>query len=512
MAEHGAGHHDHGHVHLTYQPAMPMSKGKLIVWLFLSTEIMFFAALIGEYIVLRFGAPANTWPGPHDVHVKEWIGALNTFVLICSSVTIVLALEMAKANKPGLAKMWLTVTFSLGCIFLGWKAVEYTSKFQHGIYPAQPRSRLYEKADIYYVAACRERLSGIVSEVAEANNRQDQLAKAVVDLPAEQEALPGEIDELRDEESKLLDEESSDEQQEALADVRQQIAEKEARLAELGREIPASERELAELEATADERQERAEIAQHLLDNAVRWTEVTAARSDDPVQRKMVMAALAYHVYPLHRFEHEALAYLEAEGKSLSVEQKQLSNQLATLTGEQKTLNQKLLDLKKRQDDVNNQINSASAAGAEASGDESQPSSAADLQAEANRIAAEVTATEAATKTSAAMATETENRLKAVSGRLSILPELAEVEHGLNEEYHWIELPMFIPSGNMWASTYFLMTGFHAIHVIVGLIVFVLLMPMRLDAKRAGFLENTGLYWHFVDLVWIFLFPLLYLF
>ena len=64
----------------------------------------------------------------------------------------------------------------------------------------------------------------------------------------------------------------------------------------------------------------------------------------------------------------------------------------------------------------------------------------------------------------------------------------------------------------MWASTYFLLTGFHAIHVLVGLIVFALMMPMRLGAAAAGFIENIGLYWHFVDLVWIFLFPLLYLF
>jgi hypothetical protein len=83
---------------------------------------------------------------------------------------------------------------------------------------------------------------------------------------------------------------------------------------------------------------------------------------------------------------------------------------------------------------------------------------------------------------------------------------------GLNDKHHFLKLPMVIPSGNMWTSTYFLLTGFHAIHVIVGLIVFAFMMPMTLNAARAGFIENIGLYWHFVDLVWIFLFPLLYLF
>ena len=51
-ADHG---HGHGHVTLQYHPGLPLSNGKLIMWLFLSTEIMFFAGLIGTYIVLRFG-------------------------------------------------------------------------------------------------------------------------------------------------------------------------------------------------------------------------------------------------------------------------------------------------------------------------------------------------------------------------------------------------------------------------------------------------------------------------
>ncbi len=82
----------------------------------------------------------------------------------------------------------------------------------------------------------------------------------------------------------------------------------------------------------------------------------------------------------------------------------------------------------------------------------------------------------------------------------------------MNHEHSWLRLPFVIAGGNMWASTYFLLTGFHAIHVIVGLIVFIILLTLPLNARRAGMLENTGLYWHFVDLVWIFLFPLLYLF
>ena len=158
---HDHGPHDshgdhHGHITLQYQPGLPLSKGKLIMWLFLSTEIMFFAALLGSYVVLRFGAPV--WPKPHHVHLSEPIGAFNTFVLICSSVTIVLALEAAKANKASLAKLWMVLTLLLGGLFLGVKAYEYQAKFSHGIYPWSPRSRVFEKPDLYYGSAVRARL------------------------------------------------------------------------------------------------------------------------------------------------------------------------------------------------------------------------------------------------------------------------------------------------------------------------------------------------------------------
>jgi cytochrome c oxidase subunit III len=70
-----------------------------------------------------------------------------------------------------------------------------------------------------------------------------------------------------------------------------------------------------------------------------------------------------------------------------------------------------------------------------------------------------------------------------------------------------------IPFGNLFASAYFLMTGFHALHVIIGMILFglVLAQGSNLDAGWTDWVENSGLYWHFVDLVWIFLFPLLYI-
>ena len=104
-----------------------------------------------------------------------------------------------------------------------------------------------------------------------------------------------------------------------------------------------------------------------------------------------------------------------------------------------------------------------------------------------------------------------QTRLNKIRDRLKGIDKLSSMEHSMNEDFK-LHLPIVLPSGNMWASTYFLLTGFHAIHVLVGLIVFVIGILMKLGPEKAGFIENTGLYWHFVDLVWIFLFPLLYLF
>jgi cytochrome c oxidase subunit 3 len=64
-------------------------------------------------------------------------------------------------------------------------------------------------------------------------------------------------------------------------------------------------------------------------------------------------------------------------------------------------------------------------------------------------------------------------------------------------------------------SLYFLMTGMHALHMIIGIsLLFFLLWRAYQGAYTEGHvmpIENFGLYWHFVDIIWIFLFPLLYL-
>ncbi len=73
--------------------------------------------------------------------------------------------------------------------------------------------------------------------------------------------------------------------------------------------------------------------------------------------------------------------------------------------------------------------------------------------------------------------------------------------------------PQPIKFGNLFASLYFFLTGIHALHVVIGMILFmtVLVWGTSLTTAATTYIENIGLYWHFVDLVWIFLFPLIYI-
>jgi len=82
------------------------------------------------------------------------------------------------------------------------------------------------------------------------------------------------------------------------------------------------------------------------------------------------------------------------------------------------------------------------------------------------------------------------------------------------EYTHKFEHHIF-PSTDLFWSCYFLLTGFHALHIIAGILVLLVLWVRSLrksfTASYNSPIEMTGLYWHFVDLVWIFLFPALYL-
>jgi cytochrome c oxidase subunit 3 len=114
-------------------PGMGVYNMKLGMWVFLLSEVMFFTSLIGAYIILRFAHPeAFAEPG---VVLNVPLTALNTFILICSSVTMVKAFAAIQQGDQQGLKRWLLATAALGAVFLGIQAFEYTKLVQHGFVP-----------------------------------------------------------------------------------------------------------------------------------------------------------------------------------------------------------------------------------------------------------------------------------------------------------------------------------------------------------------------------------------
>jgi len=103
------------------------------MWLFLATEIMFFGALFTGYTVYRYQHPDVFAEASHRLNVP--LGAANTVVLICSSLTMVLAVYAAQIGKKNLQVVFLVLTIILGSAFLGVKAKEYSDKFYNNEIP-----------------------------------------------------------------------------------------------------------------------------------------------------------------------------------------------------------------------------------------------------------------------------------------------------------------------------------------------------------------------------------------
>ncbi|APW99102.1 cytochrome C oxidase subunit I [Halobiforma lacisalsi AJ5] len=112
-------------------PFEGVDNTKFGVWVFLASDVMVFGAIIGGYIFLRLHMGWGQW---EKVPFASWPGLLNTYVLLTSSFTVILALVFAeRKNKKGLLGSMLA-TLLLAFTFMGVKAYEYGYKFSHGEY------------------------------------------------------------------------------------------------------------------------------------------------------------------------------------------------------------------------------------------------------------------------------------------------------------------------------------------------------------------------------------------
>ncbi len=97
------------------------------MWIFLSTEVLFFGGLFMTYTLNRSTYPDIFSEASKTIRLS--LGAVNTVVLIASSLTMAMAVWSSQTGKKKLLTLFLIATLALGCVFLGIKAIEYHEKY-----------------------------------------------------------------------------------------------------------------------------------------------------------------------------------------------------------------------------------------------------------------------------------------------------------------------------------------------------------------------------------------------
>jgi cytochrome c oxidase subunit 3 len=122
----------YGHYQTLEQQREASSLG---MWVFLTTEILFFGGIFLTYTVNRQAYPVAFGAGSRTLDLA--LGGFKTAVLLASSFTMAMAVWASQAGKKKLIPLFLTLTLILGGIFLGVKVIEYSQKFEHHLVPGR---------------------------------------------------------------------------------------------------------------------------------------------------------------------------------------------------------------------------------------------------------------------------------------------------------------------------------------------------------------------------------------
>ncbi len=117
-----------------------LDNRKLLMWLFLASECLFFGSLVATYLLYK--GRSTTPPFPHDTTIAgvEYSGiydipftSVSSFVLLMSSLTMVLALAALQRDNRRAAQVWILATALLGITFLAGQAFEFTEFYHEGL-------------------------------------------------------------------------------------------------------------------------------------------------------------------------------------------------------------------------------------------------------------------------------------------------------------------------------------------------------------------------------------------
>jgi len=122
-------HDDHG-AHGAHVTSTGLSNNKLAMWLFLGSECLLFGGLISTYMLYRGRSEGG--PGPNQIFDIP-LTSVSSFVLLMSSLTMVLAVNSAKRKDVRNTNLWLVITALLGSLFVGGQVYEFTAFYHEGL-------------------------------------------------------------------------------------------------------------------------------------------------------------------------------------------------------------------------------------------------------------------------------------------------------------------------------------------------------------------------------------------
>jgi heme/copper-type cytochrome/quinol oxidase subunit 3 len=118
------------HEHEAHATTTGLNSRKMVFWAFLGSECMFFGSLIATYLIYK--GRDQVGPHPHDV-LNIPFTSFSAFVLLMSSLTMVLGLAAVQRGNPRGTKIWIAATALLGMVFIGGQCYEFTEFVQHGL-------------------------------------------------------------------------------------------------------------------------------------------------------------------------------------------------------------------------------------------------------------------------------------------------------------------------------------------------------------------------------------------
>jgi len=123
-------HHEGYEDHAPHATSTGLSNNKLAMWLFLGSECLLFGGLISTYMLYRGRHEGG--PGPDQIFDIP-LTSISSFILLMSSLTMVLAVNSAKRKDDRNTNLWLVVTALLGALFVGGQVYEFTAFYQEGL-------------------------------------------------------------------------------------------------------------------------------------------------------------------------------------------------------------------------------------------------------------------------------------------------------------------------------------------------------------------------------------------